>query len=344
MRRLSVILVVLGGLFGLASPPTAAAQDGAEPRWLGNRFAMRMSNRRDNGEMMELVRPLCSDPGKATVQIFSDGKAVALGVVVGSDGLILTKRSELSGDPIRVRLPDQRLVTARVAAVRRSADLALLKADADGLETATFASDEPPVGSFLVSVGRGGRPIGIGIVSVRSRSVDAHGKLGVLLEHGEGGKARVEVVVPASGADDAGIQRDDLILAVDGRQAGGRDDVIRVLRDRFPGENVRLTIARNGDTVELEAQIRELSLMRESESDARLNGPRSHRLSGFERVFQHDTVLDPDQCGGPLLDSEGQVVGVNIARAGRVVSYALPGSLVQPLVNEMLDEVRNKGE
>lgn len=344
MRKFSLILAIVCGGVSMAPAPAAVAQDGDTPRWLRNRFPIQMSNRRDNGEMMDLVRPLCDEPGKSTVQIFSDGKPVALGVIVGADGLILTKRSELSGDPIRVRLPDQRLVTARVAVVRREADLALLQADAEGLQAASFASDEPPVGSFLVSVGRGGRPIGLGVVSVRSRSIDAHGRLGVLLEHGEGGKARVEVVVPSSGAHDAGIQRDDLILAVDGRQAGGRDEVIRVLRDLFPGESVKLTIARGSDTVELDAQIREFSLMGESENDARLNGPRSDRLSGFERVFQHDTVLDPDQCGGPLVDSEGRVVGINIARAGRVVSYALPTTLIQPLVTEMVAEARSKGQ
>lgn len=344
MRQFSLIFAIVCAGVSIAPSPAAIAQDANTPHWLRNRFPIQMSNRRDNGEMMDLVRPLCEGPGKSTVQIFSDGKPVALGIIVGADGLILTKRSELSGDPIRVRLPDQRLVTARVAAVRREADLALLQADAEDLQAATFASDEPPVGSFLVSVGRSGRPIGLGVVSVRSRSIDAHGRLGVLLEHGEGGKARVEVVVPSSGAHDAGIQRDDLILAVDGRQAGGRDEVIRVLRDLFPGESVKLTIARGNDTVELDAQIREFSLMGESENDARLNGPRSDRLSGFERVFQHDTVLDPDQCGGPLVDSEGRVVGVNIARAGRVVSYALPTTLVQPLVTEMVAEARAKGQ
>ena len=39
-----------------------------------------------------------------------------------------------------------------------------------------------------------------------------------------------------------------------------------------------------------------------------------------------------------LLDTDGRVVGINIARAGRVVSYALPSSLVTPAVVSMLDE------
>jgi S1-C subfamily serine protease len=63
-------------------------------------------------------------------------------------------------------------------------------------------------------------------------------------------------------------------------------------------------------------------------------------LSGFDRVIQHDTVLDPDECGGPVLDIAGRVVGLNIARAGRVVSYALPASLVIPQMVSMLEEAR----
>jgi S1-C subfamily serine protease len=73
-----------------------------------------------------------------------------------------------------------------------------------------------------------------------------------------------------------------------------------------------------------------------------VNGARNIRLSGFEEVLQHDTVLNPDQCGGPLLNSDGQVIGVNIARAGRVVSYALPSSLVSVEVSSMIAEAGGK--
>ena len=92
--------------------------------------------------------------------------------------------------------------------------------------------------------------------------------------------------------------------------------------------------------MEMDARIRDLGVMQETESDSKVNGPRNVRLSGFDQVIQHDTVLDPDQCGGPLLDLSGRVVGINIARAGRVVSYSLPGSLVAAEMSGMLDEAR----
>ena len=57
--------------------------------------------------------------------------------------------------------------------------------------------------------------------------------------------------------------------------------------------------------------------------------------SGFASAIQHDTVLTPEQCGGPLLDLSGKAIGINIARASRTKSYALPTDLVRAAIDEM---------
>ena len=46
-------------------------------------------------------------------------------------------------------------------------------------------------------------------------------------------------------------------------------------------------------------------------------------------ILQHDSVLKPSECGGPLVDLDGKVVGINIARAGRTETYAIPSEVVQ---------------
>jgi len=303
--------------------------------------------RRDNSDMMRLVRPIAQSTKGSVVQVLSGGRTVALGTVVAEDGYILTKRSELSGDPIRVRLNDGRMFPARVSAVRRHNDLAMLRIESDvTLPPVQFATNVPPVASFLVSVGRTGRPIGIGVVGVKkTRPVGHQGRLGVMLQDDESGRALVNEVFRNSGAAQAGIVPGDLIVAINGREEETRRAVIDRLRGMFPGERVRLTILRPNDssgleTLEINARLRDLNVMRESESDTMVNGARSVRLSGFDRVIQHDTVLDPDECGGPLIDSLGRVVGINIARAGRVVSYALPSELVLPEMLSMLEESR----
>ena len=40
-------------------------------------------------------------------------------------------------------------------------------------------------------------------------------------------------------------------------------------------------------------------------------------------------------CGGPLVDLSGKVIGINIARAGRTETYALPADVVQALLGPL---------
>jgi S1-C subfamily serine protease len=302
--------------------------------------------RRDNLRMIRLLHPISDGVGDSVVQVLSSGRVVALGTVVSPDGYVLTKRSELSGDPVRVRLRDDRILPARVAAVRRHSDLALLRIESDvTLPAIEFSDETPAIASFLISPGRSGRPIGFGVVGVKTRAIEHRGRLGVVLKNDSRGRAMVEGVYPDSGAEVAGIIPGDLIVAIDGRKEFSRKGVIDTLRGMFPGETVKLTILRSNssrelDKLEMDARIREFAVMQESESDSKVNGPRNMRLSGFELVIQHDTVLDPDECGGPLLDTSGSVVGINIARAGRVVSYALPTSVLKPELASMLKEAR----
>ena len=54
----------------------------------------------------------------------------------------------------------------------------------------------------------------------------------------------------------------------------------------------------------------------------------SERRKDFKLAFRHDCTIQPDECGGPLVDLDGRVIGINIARAGRVESLALPNSIV----------------
>ena len=78
--------------------------------------------------------------------------------------------------------------------------------------------------------------------------------------------------------------------------------------------------------------------MGRSEFQNNLGGKLSVRRFGFPLAFQHDTVLRPADCGGPVVDLDGHVVGFNIARAGRTESYALPADAVQGVLKELMKE------
>lgn len=294
---------------------------------------------------MRLVRPLAESVENSVVQVFSGGRVVSLGTVVSADGYVLTKHSELAVAPVSLRLPNGLKVDARVSAVRRSNDLALLKIDGSdasswGIQPAKFSAVEPPTGTFLISPGREGHSIGLGVLGVSARHIGHQGRLGVRFYDSSSGPAMVRRVRPSSGADNAGVQDGDQILKINGHPTLSSKSAITALGRMYPGEVVSLTIVRGENTIELDAQMSDKTLLLESKNDAKVNGPRNVRLNGFDSVIQHDTVLSPNQCGGPLLDSSGRVIGINIARAGRVVSYALPSSLVTAEMISMLEEAR----
>ncbi|TWT91579.1 trypsin-like peptidase domain-containing protein [Stieleria varia] len=336
----SIVAALLVTLVGWSG--NVVAQDDMVPDWMRRNLRANLTTSRDSGAMMNLVQPFSKQVSDSVVQVFCGRRSVALGVVVAVDGYLITKRSELTGEPISVRFSDGRKVSAEVAGVRRSSDLALLKVDdSRELTPIEFSEESPLVGSFLISPGRAGRLIGLGVVGVQSRRIEHQGRLGVRLDENDSGPALVRMVYPESGAEHAGVQERDRILAVNGQQAVGRHGVIQALRQIYPGEVVALTIQRGDQTLDLDAVISDIGLLQESENDSKVNGPRSMRLSGFDQVIQHDTVLAPEQCGGPVLDSSGNVVGINIARAGRVVSYSLPASLVVPQVLSLLEEARH---
>jgi len=335
-RKHNVFLATVLGVIVASTSVAGFAQDSNS--WIRN---YRLKYSRDSVAMTRLVKPLISKVDQSIVRVRVDEKLVSLGTIVGADGYVLTKRSELSRDPIRVQLHNGRSYPARVAAVRPQNDLALLKIDSqDNFVPVSFETEPPEIGSFLISP-LTGTGVGIGTISVHHRRLDHIGRLGVTLHSADAGGASVSSVYPDSGADHAGILLHDRIVAINGQDQSDDKGAQETLGRMFPGDVVRLTIVRKGSTMEMDARIREMAIVGETENDIKVNGPRNARLTGFDRVIQHDTVLTPEQCGGPVLDSHGKVVGMNIARAGRVVSYALPASLILPEMVTMLQEARS---
>ncbi len=63
---------------------------------------------------------------RGLIAVEQGGRVAGVGIVLGSDGRILTSLSALSGDDVTVKLPDGRSVKARVGHKDKASDLALL--------------------------------------------------------------------------------------------------------------------------------------------------------------------------------------------------------------------------
>lgn len=301
--------------------------------------------------VLAAFRDVVTEASKSTVEIYASGRKspTALGAVVGADGHVLTKGSELPAK-VECLLADGRRLEAHLIGHDKNTDLAMLKIDARELPVVQWRDgDAPPVGTWLATPGFSESkpqpfPIAVGIVSVAPRKIAAPpAAMGVNLDPRED-VALVESVRPDTPAEEAGILAGDIIRKVNDKEIKGRVDLVMTIRKFQPGDKVKLVIERDDKELTIDVVLANLAVIANPDPDHidraefqnHLGGELSERRAGFPSAIQHDTVLKPSECGGPIVDLDGKVVGINIARAGRVESFALPAALVKGLLPDLM--------
>jgi S1-C subfamily serine protease len=182
-------------------------------------------------------------------------------------------------------------------------------------------------------------PLAVGVISVARRRIPGqNGFLGVsMAETPDASGTKIMQVIPESAAEKAGVKVDDVITAINGTPTPSMADLRGTITRFRPGDVVTLTVQRGDRSLTLRATLGVQALDAESPIQAATGGPISQRASDFSAVYQHDTVVRPAECGGPIVDLEGHVLGINIARAGRTETYALPADLIKPVLEPLMN-------
>lgn len=302
---------------------------------------------RTNGHEVEAA----FDPQRQVLQassaVFYDGyKSIVYGVVMSPDGYVLTKASEiLDAKDLYIRIDDQKYSDFKVIAKDGRWDLALVKVETDNLVPVTLADTSAlPQGSWVVTNGstsRTNRRVSIGIISANSREISGAAPvvMGVSLEEVEQG-LMVKEVSPETGAEKAGLKKDDIITKFDGDNILKRESLIDKIRDKLPGDKVEIEFLRGDESlkVEMELMARGDAFEQPQSRNDQMSGDVSGRRNSFPRVLQTDIPLNGRTVGGPLLDINGMCIGMNIARANRAESFAIP---VEEL-KKAYEDLRNK--
>ena len=249
---------------------------------------------------------------------------------------IATKLSELKPNaPIDCRFNRGDQCAAEITASDVELDLAILKLKNPRSATTSLASQSAD-SAIEFSMGYAatirGTPLRVGLIARRHHhEPQLKEKLGAVLEVDEISRAvRVKDVAPNSTASEAGLVKNCLIDSINDQRISTLDDIGALLTKKQPGDWLQFRFRTGEQSSTTFAQLAHdpaEQFERTEFLDGR-SGIVSERRSGFADVLQHDIELSPSDCGGPLVDSQGVVVGVNIARRARESSLAIPIEVV----------------
>lgn len=296
-------------------------------------------------------RSIVKSARSSVVVVLNAGVVVGLGTIVDAKGWVLTKASEVPAEPT-CRLPDGKVVSARVVGVDPAFDLALLSVPATDLKPVQWAEDfNPPAGSLLAAVGTEEQPLAVGIVSVPRRDLDppvspadtlplriaagrpeVHGNAkpitGYSLRAAFGQpRATAFHVWGAFGlAWSAGVRPGDLLFRINGRRILAEGDLLEAVDHLRTGDVVPVRLERAGRMIDLQLPLA---------PEARYAVEHNYRADDFPTVIECAVPFYSYECGGPIVDLTGRAIGVTIARVAPHGGMVIPGDRVRQLLPDL---------
>ena len=321
--------------FTVRDQPRKSAPVSAPKRATKNSVATRKSGKQAP-EVHEAFETLAASMEESVTQIVDQHGRSVLGTVVSTDGLIVSKDSLVDRNG-RCIFSDGQQWPYRVIATDKQRDLCLIEVKRRPTVPVRF-NDLPAAGGLTVpgtisvSIGRNSSVAAWGVVTLPSYDFQidqADGfELGALLSafpvSSVGPITGVEVlrVSPRTLAEQMGLRVGDQIRSLNGQKIQTRAQIDNIVRNLRMGDLVTATtIDRMGRTKRI--SYRASAKGKPSMHDRWGGGPYSKRRFGFGLTLVHDSVLNPENCGGPLVGLQGELLGVNIARSMRVASLAI---------------------
>jgi serine protease Do len=275
---------------------------------------------------------------QSTVRVWSGKKRLAYGTVIGDGRQVLTKWSEVANaaSSLVVDGPNREAHDAKITGVYEEEDLAILEINGEALRPIRWSNEKPALGAFLVAPQPDGRSAAFGVVSVLERNLRETDLafLGIVsdLEH-NGQGVKVSEAQPNTGAAAAGLKEGDIVLMVKERPISGLMELKSALTGTKPGETVPLRVRTNGGektisvTLSKRPELPKIYNPRLEQME-RMGGKISRVRDSFTQVLQSDMRPSPDQISGPVVDLEGRVIGITVARADRTRSFIMPSAAV----------------
>ncbi|HVW98374.1 MAG TPA: trypsin-like peptidase domain-containing protein [Mucilaginibacter sp.] len=255
---------------------------------------------------------------------------------------VIASKSSLVGEHPVILNKNEGKVNATVIARDKSTDLVLLMPEtaiAGGIIYTPALEDSLKIsaGVFLISA----QPDRTGIVSISGSAPFSLPKITSGGFLGLGFKSKlapllVGYVFPNLNESIYKIKTGDEITGIGKDTVTDFESFLHLLTPYWAGDTVQVKIKREGHDF-IETVVLDTLPQRHFNHPAEMfAGGKSMRRDGFNKVFTHDAIIKPYQCGGPVFDMNGDFYGLNIARYSRVSTLALPAIVVYAFIKDHL--------
>jgi serine protease Do len=290
----------------------------------------------------EALTPALKDAAKSVVRLWSQERRLAYGTVVGDGSQILSKWSEVAkakgGIIADAGENDTREVS--VVTVYQDDDLVLMKIQGKPLTPVKWSLTSPQIGDFTMAPQPDGHLAAFGVVSVLERNLretdTAFLGIGSDSEYrGEG--VKITEVSSNTGAEAAGLKSGDIILKVGDRSISGLLELKNALTGVTPGSKIPLLVRSTQGEKRVEVMLGNRPNSKQYKGPQlqmmeRMGGAISQKRDSFTLAIQSDMRPGPTQIGGPVVNLQGQVIGMTLARADRTRTFIMPAAAVSKLL------------
>lgn len=302
--------------------------------------------RKEALSFLDAGKPVVSEAAKSTVGIYFGPHRIAYGLVV-RDNMIVTKWSEVNGYRGTLKgLPqDGRWRSLEVIGGLEEHDIAVLSYTGGKLPPVQLKADaELEAGDFLVVPRSDGEVASTGVLSVLPRSLRNRDKgyLGVVLSPEDRQNVIISDVEAGSAADEAGVKAGDKVTHIGDESIESFAELSNILKRSGAGQEVVLKVERGGQALTLKAtlkgtdRVRVHGLAGRDQRAQRMQRMGLRRLSkvraDFPNIIQTDLDVEAEDCGAPVVNLRGEVIGMVISRASRIKTYVLPASVIEDLL------------
>ena len=332
-------VVVLERDANFSIPNAAAASAVSRPPVTPEPFPPKEIYKRTSQPILGATELISEGFDTSVVSVSHKDEQIALGTVVSLKGHVLTKYSlvqDISENQVRF-VAKELTWSGTIVGIDEINDLALFAIHSGEqrpeqvLRPITFTTEgRLRNGKMVIGVGVDSKSLSVGTTTaqpsaeaISERECETCIDMGMTLNS----LMSLTRVYPRTVGERLGLLVGDHIVAVNRKKLRTPAEFQSLEKEIQAGDLISIQYQRGNTIFEITEKVPELTKV--SKRDRWGGGPFSKRRNGFSEVIVHDSVIEPMDCGGPLVNLQGQFCGINIARSMRVASLSIPAEPVK---------------